>query len=280
MRDHCEPGEAAKGTAGLTLGRVERRWQLAQMEVLLSVHAAASSLRAHRHPESTLQLVLQGVCSERANYVDYQLRPGSAHFLPAKISHSNVIGASPFRSLIVRFPEGWIDLPTKTLSATSPVFLQDARAIESELMEGLPGWAALVQGSLLAILGRVQRIRARSEQVSWLDEVADLAIADRPLLEIARQVGRSASSVARAFRRRFGLSLGAFCRRERLLRAENDLRRSKPLSDVALEAGFYDQSHFSRAFKKQFGASPAMYVRELSANRLLAKGNQRESSRR
>jgi transcriptional regulator GlxA family with amidase domain len=32
-----------------------------------------------------------------------------------------------------------------------------------------------------------------------------------------------------------------------------------PLSDVALAAGFCDQSHFSRAFKRHTGFSPAEY---------------------
>jgi AraC-like DNA-binding protein len=32
-----------------------------------------------------------------------------------------------------------------------------------------------------------------------------------------------------------------------------------PLSRLALEAGFVDQSHFTRAFKGRFGITPARY---------------------
>jgi AraC-like DNA-binding protein len=36
-----------------------------------------------------------------------------------------------------------------------------------------------------------------------------------------------------------------------------------PLVAVALEAGFADQSHFTRAFKRHTGLAPGRYRREL-----------------
>jgi AraC-like DNA-binding protein len=35
----------------------------------------------------------------------------------------------------------------------------------------------------------------------------------------------------------------------------------KPLAEVAADAGFYDQSHFTRAFKARFGMTPAAAAR-------------------
>jgi AraC-like DNA-binding protein len=37
---------------------------------------------------------------------------------------------------------------------------------------------------------------------------------------------------------------------------------STTLSDVALRAGFFDQSHFSTAFRKRFGLTPQAYRRQ------------------
>jgi transcriptional regulator GlxA family with amidase domain len=55
-----------------------------------------------------------------------------------------------------------------------------------------------------------------------------------------------------------GESVMQFYRRLRLDKAEELLRQSGlPLSEVALAAGFASRSHFSRAFRAQFGVSPS-----------------------
>jgi transcriptional regulator GlxA family with amidase domain len=42
---------------------------------------------------------------------------------------------------------------------------------------------------------------------------------------------------------------------------------SKPLSLVALDAGFYDQSHFSNVFRRQLAMTPGEYRRVHAATR-------------
>jgi AraC-like DNA-binding protein len=43
------------------------------------------------------------------------------------------------------------------------------------------------------------------------------------------------------------------------MRAVELLKRDLPLAEIAISCGFYDQSHFSRAFKRRFGLSPARF---------------------
>lgn len=42
--------------------------------------------------------------------------------------------------------------------------------------------------------------------------------------------------------------------------AKRELRRRRPIAEVALEAGFYDQSHFTKMFKQCVGVTPSQYV--------------------
>jgi len=37
----------------------------------------------------------------------------------------------------------------------------------------------------------------------------------------------------------------------------------RPLSMIALDAGFSDQSHFTRVFRQTFGETPARYARSM-----------------
>jgi AraC-like DNA-binding protein len=41
--------------------------------------------------------------------------------------------------------------------------------------------------------------------------------------------------------------------------ARQQIARRRPLGEVALDAGFADQAHFSRMFKAAFGLTPARY---------------------
>jgi AraC-like DNA-binding protein len=45
----------------------------------------------------------------------------------------------------------------------------------------------------------------------------------------------------------------------RLELARQRIHRECPLADVACEAGFADQAHFTRVFKSAFGLTPARY---------------------
>ena len=70
-------------------------------------------------------------------------------------------------------------------------------------------------------------------------------------------------SVVRAFRRHTGLTPGAYVRRLRLEAAARALLAGgEPIAQVALEAGFASQAHFTRAFSAHFGRPPGAFRRE------------------
>lgn len=80
--------------------------------------------------------------------------------------------------------------------------------------------------------------------------------------KLASVASLSVSQFERRFRRVFGQTPSRFLIRYRLTRASQILVRSdESLSEIAHEVGFYDHSHFSREFKKQFGQSPGCYRR-------------------
>ena len=79
-----------------------------------------------------------------------------------------------------------------------------------------------------------------------------------PLERFAYLTGRSLSSFKRDFQKTFGSSPGQWLRKKRLNEAyfQNYQQHQRP-SDVYLEVGFEDLSHFSFAFKKEFGKNPS-----------------------
>jgi len=80
------------------------------------------------------------------------------------------------------------------------------------------------------------------------------------LAEYARLCHRSLSSFKREFQSTFKESPGKWLLRKRLDYSAALLRNSKlNVTEISMESGFQDVSHFSRVFKEQFGKSPISY---------------------
>ena len=129
-------------------------------------------------------------------------------------------------------------------------------ALSELLLEGLAceliGWSA-------------RTLRGEGAGASWVYRARDL-VRDRfaeslAIADIAAAVGAHPVQLARQFRSTFGCSVGEYVRRVRVDFACRALRTAAPLSDIALRAGFADQSHFSRVFKRATGRTPGEYRR-------------------
>lgn len=82
---------------------------------------------------------------------------------------------------------------------------------------------------------------------------------DISLAELAQAAGLSPFHLARVFERATGLPPHAYLVQERVRVARDMLAGPLPLAQVAAEAGFADQSHLTRAFKRRYGLTPGRY---------------------
>jgi len=80
-----------------------------------------------------------------------------------------------------------------------------------------------------------------------------------PISALAAISGLTECHLIRAFHREFGLPPHAYHLRLRLAAASELLSQGVPVSSVAYECGFADQSHLSRRFKEVFGVTPAAW---------------------
>jgi AraC-like DNA-binding protein len=104
-------------------------------------------------------------------------------------------------------------------------------------------------------------------QYSRLTPVMEFVLANYgqriEIAELARLAHLSVSQFQREFRRLFAMSAGDYLLKVRLLIARRRLEDgSDPVGQVALDCGFYDQSHFNRAFRAQMGMPPLEYRRK------------------
>lgn len=102
----------------------------------------------------------------------------------------------------------------------------------------------------------------------WLQRAKEMFYEEcaRPfrIAEAAKAIGVHPVHFARGFRRFFHCTPGEYLARCRMDRAVALLAESKlSLAEIALGAGFCDQSHFSNMFKRHFGLSPRAYRSQL-----------------
>jgi AraC-like DNA-binding protein len=79
------------------------------------------------------------------------------------------------------------------------------------------------------------------------------------LQEICAEVDLSASHLIRSFKDVYGLTPHAYQINCRIEFCRSRLRRGLPIADVALAAGFSDQAHLQRIFKRVVAATPGQY---------------------
>ncbi|MBS9437505.1 MDR efflux pump AcrAB transcriptional activator RobA [Photorhabdus noenieputensis] len=91
----------------------------------------------------------------------------------------------------------------------------------------------------------------------WLDNHLDQPLS---LNNVAAKAGYSKWHLQRMFKDITGQAIGSYIRARRLSRAAVALRlTSRPILDIALQYQFDSQQTFTRAFKKQFNKTPALY---------------------
>jgi AraC family transcriptional regulator len=135
-------------------------------------------------------------------------------------------------------------------------------AFVEALATGLSQQVAIHAG---ACAPRVARLRgglstlAKRRALELMDAQLDASLTVESL---AREVDLSPAHFARAFKETMGRAPHRYLLTLRLEHARRLLDAPDAvLSDVALRAGFADQAHFTRLFKREFGLTPGAVVR-------------------
>lgn len=93
------------------------------------------------------------------------------------------------------------------------------------------------------------------------DRLAERLLDPPSLTELAAELGLSRYQVLRAFRERMGMPPFAWLAQHRVARARRLLDAGHPPAAAAALAGFADQAHLTRWFRRVVGVTPGVYRR-------------------
>lgn len=229
----------------------------------------------HLHPLPYFGFLLAGGYLEHLGQRAVSFAPRSFVFHPACEVHFGRVGEAGARLLHVEIAPGLVDrlreergLPDQSIDRRCGPLAALSQRLHREFRLTDAASALVIEGVALEILGELVRLVPRSDgRPRWLERARERVHADcsQPLSvqSVAAEIGVSPVRLSRAFRKAFGESLGAYQRRLRVREACDRLRdEEQSLAEIALSAGFTDQSHFTRVFRRFTGTTPAAFRRK------------------
>ncbi len=228
----------------------------------------------HSHERANFCMALQGACSELYGRKRREYRPFSLDFLPAEHLHALTFEDAPLRCFTVdiaphllnRMRDYSLSLEQSLHCHGGPLAWIYLRLYD-EFRQKDTASSLAIEGlmlELLAAVSRNQREISEPKPPRWLQQALELLQAcfldDLSLSAIAQTVGVHPVHLSREFRRHYHSSVGEHLRKLRIEYACQAMSNPElSLAEIAALAGFADQSHFGRTFKRFVGMSPAVF---------------------
>lgn len=252
-----------------------RRIEAGGFTVTEGIHRHGTDLPWHHHETPTVCFVLRGSFTEMWRGGSIACTSSTLKITPAGERHCDRFNRGDVRGLL-------IEADNEQVTAIQPfsAILDERESFQGGLLGGI-GWRVYhemqqmdsaaplaIEGLLLELVAAASRLRERNGvawgRPHWLEEARDRIhgeLASRPSLRgLAQSVGVHPVTLARAFRQAFGCTVGEYVRNLRIERATHQLAQTElSLAEIALAAGFSDQSHFSNLFRHHTGLSPSKF---------------------
>ena len=267
---------------GQFYGKVAQRWAAGSVVVNRLEHREARALPSHAHQAGFVSLMLEGQYRETAGLQQFGYQPFSCIYHPPGMEHQDEIGAAGVTLLTFEFKPELFDRVDFCRVNTRPIIDLSGRKPAWELMDlyrsicaretsdlDIESRAVLLAFSIVRSSARIPRdlrsLRSACEYVhAHFDENLTLA-------QVAFAAEIHPVYLGHIFRQEFGETLGEYLNRVRVRAAAERLVNSEePLSTIALDFGFYDQSHFTRIFRNLTGATPGAFRAGHSAQKSFA----------
>ena len=240
-------------------------------------------LPPHCHDRTCFAVMLEGAFDVQFTRITHACPPCSVVIEPAGERHGNRVERTGAHVLVVQPDPAREDLARPCAAVLDRIthFRHGGIAglawrLTRELESPDAVTPLAIEGTALEMLALAARLDgggpAGRRPPAWLLRATDLLhsrfLDGLRATDVAGEVGVHPVHLARVFRAYHGVSLGAYVRGLRLDWAARRLTRSADsLGDIALEAGFADQSHFTRAFKRHTGTTPDRFRRRTTEAR-------------
>jgi len=264
---------------GFFYGRQIRQREVSGVHLVENCHDGPHRIGRHVHASPYLYYVLSGASQETYEGGSRTATPRSVFFQPAGLEHENqwlapgsCLHLELDESMIARVKGSGADLSC-CFEFAPGLSTKLALQIHDEMNATDSASGLCLEGLVLELLAQMCRVRSAhpgGAPPMWLVRARDLVDSsfheNLSLQAIADAVGTHPAHLAKAFRKYYRCTVGDYVRQARIKAAQRLLCESlMSLGEIALGAGYSDQSHFCRSFGKACGVSPSEFRRMTSS---------------
>jgi len=228
----------------------------------------------HSHKRALFCFVIQGEYTETYGHRTRECKSSTLLFHPAGELHAEFFHDSGGRSFIIEVEPLWLErtrehsgIEEDSVDFSGGELELLARKLYREFGQEDDASTLIIEGLMLGIVGEASRWAPRTvsrRTPPWLTQAREV-LSERfaehlKVTDVAKTVGVHPVHLAQAFHRAYNCTMGDYVRQRRMEYACHELAASEiPIVDIALAAGFCDQSHFTRTFKRCTGVPPSQY---------------------
>jgi AraC-like DNA-binding protein len=236
-------------------------------------YAPNVQLSDHVHPHTSIVLPVTGSFWEAWGQQSVLCTPGCAVVERAGEPHEDRFGEAGAVNVVIRIRSPLLEEPLES-RVTAPT--ASTAALAEQIHQSFDDPAADEldrEHQLLMVLSRcLGASPPRRREPAWISEaihlVWELPREARSICRVAELLDVSPVRLARCFRHRYNMSLTAYIRSVRdTLAAQMLYDSSRPLCEIALDLGYSDQAHMTRALRAHRGVTPGEMRRFFSSLR-------------
>ena len=257
----------------LTLGSVVSSISAGGFDVIISRYRPFESHPYHVHDRPAFVYVMDGDVEVRTAKDSHYCRQASMRLIPAGDRHQTRYGANPARALVMGIGDDRSsDLRTRSSVLDQPSYHAPrapatvyAERVLREMVRNDSATPLAIEALMLELLiSGARGFRAEARAPAWLHRVRERVDADfrsqLSLVSLASDAGVHPVHLSRTFRRMYGRSIAQYQRDRRIDWATSELiSGEKPVSRIAVDAGFADHSEFTRRFIESKGVTPSRF---------------------
>lgn len=265
---------------GKFYGETLKSKEVAGLLLTEMTYPAGLVIGKHSHESASFCLIVEGTYSEVYGRRSRLCKPLSLIFHPSDEIHSNYIHRAG-RDFSLEFTPQWVERirdyskllndPVEFQGGTTALLslklyreFQDMDEVSSLAIESLTL-------EIIVAASRQRPFTAESRKPRWFKQAEEMIHAgfakSLHVNDIAESVGVHPVYFAGEFRKYYRCTVADYVRQLRITTACRELSGSnKSLARIALAVGFYDQSHFSRTFKRLMGMTPVQYRKLMSTH--------------
>jgi AraC-like DNA-binding protein len=255
-----------------------RAWRpsLSGVVEVLHAHFPSHVYPSHTHDAWTVLIVDEGAVRYDLDHREHGLAQAQVSLLPPHVPHDGrSVRPEGFRKRVLylepqRLGDNLIGAAVDQPEYVDPMLRHRIHQLHGVLVDGLEDLEA--QSRLTLIEERLKQhlsrhtigpvLRPDPGIASHLRDLLDANVpAGITLDEAAQQVHAHPAHLVRAFSREFGMPPHRYLTGRRVDLARRYLLDGHPAAEVATLAGFYDQSHLNRHFRKMLGVTPTSFVK-------------------